>query len=40
MKIKSKILFNLFNEKYGLNFGEFKNATLRTERVNMHGFGY
>ena len=29
---KSQILSNLFNEKYGLNLGEFKNAT-GTERV-------
>ena len=27
MKIKSQILSNLFNEKYGLRLGEFKNTT-------------
>ena len=32
-KIKSQILSNLFNEKYGLRLGEFKNTT-GTERVN------
>ena len=33
LKIKSQILSNLFNEKYGLGLGEFKNTT-GTERVN------
>ena len=33
MKIKTKILSNLFNEKYGLKLGEFK-ITTGTERVN------
>ena len=33
-KIKSQILSNLFNEKYGLRLGEFKNTT-GTERVNL-----
>ena len=32
LKIKSKILSNLFNEKYGLKFGELSNST-GTERV-------
>ena len=32
VKIKSQILSNLFNEKYGLRLGEFKNTT-GTERV-------
>ena len=32
LKIKSKILSNLFNEKYGLKLGEFNNTTW-TERV-------
>ena len=32
MKIKSQILSNLFNEKYGLRLVEFKNTT-GTERV-------
>ena len=31
-KIKSQILSNLFNEKYGLRLGEFNNTT-STERV-------
>ena len=31
-KIESKILLNLFNEKYGLQLGEFNNTT-GTERV-------
>ena len=31
-KIKSQILSNLFNEKYRLRLGEFKNTT-GTERV-------
>ena len=34
LKIKSKILSNLFNEKYGLKFGEFNNTTWN-ERVNL-----
>ena len=34
VKIKSKILSNLFNEKYGLKFGEFDNTT-ETERVKV-----
>ena len=34
LKIKSKILSNLFNEKYMLKLGEFNNAT-GTERVNL-----
>ena len=34
MKIKSKILLKLFNEKYGLKFGEFNNTT-GTERGKM-----
>ena len=33
LKIKIKILSNLFNEKYGLRLGEFNNTT-GTERVN------
>ena len=33
LKIKSNILSNLFNEKYGLKLGEFNNTT-GTERVN------
>ena len=32
-KIKSKIISNLFNEKYGLQLGELNNIT-GTERVN------
>ena len=32
LKIKSQILSDLFNEKYGLRLGEFKNTT-GTERV-------
>ena len=37
LKIKSKIVSNLFNEKYGLKYqlGEFKNTT-GTERVNTN----
>ena len=27
LKIKSKILSNMFNEKYRLKFGEFNNTT-------------
>ena len=34
LKIKSQILSNLFNEKYGLRLGEFNNTT-GTERVNL-----
>ena len=34
LKIKSKILSNLFSEKYGLNLEEFNN-TAGTERVNI-----
>ena len=34
LKIKSKILSNLFNEKYGLKLWEFNNTT-GTERVNI-----
>ena len=34
LKIKSQILSNLFNEKYGLRLGEFKNIT-GIERVNF-----
>ena len=39
LKIKSKILSNLFNEKYGLNLGELNNTT-GTERVKhtVHSF--
>ena len=33
LKIKSKILLNWFNEKYGLKLGEFNNTT-GTERIN------
>ena len=33
LKIKSEILSNLFNEKYGLKLGELNNST-GTERVN------
>ena len=33
LKIKSQILSDLFNEKYGLRLGEFKNTT-GAERVN------
>ena len=32
LKIKNKILSNLFNETYGLKFGEFHNKT-GTKRV-------
>ena len=35
LKIKGKILSNLFSEKYGLKLGEFNNTT-GTERVNIH----
>ena len=35
LKIKSKILLNFFNKKYGLRFGEFNNTIATgTERVN------
>ena len=34
LKIKSQILSNLFNEKYWLRLGEFKNTT-GTERVKL-----
>ena len=34
LKIKSKILSNLFNEKYKHKLGEFNNTT-RTERVKI-----
>ena len=34
MKIKRKILSNLFNENYGLKLGEF-NKTAGTERVKL-----
>ena len=34
LKIKSQILSKLFNEKYGLRLGEFKNTT-GTERVKV-----
>ena len=37
LKINSKILSNLFNEKYGLKLGEF-NYTTGTERVKIHIF--
>ena len=35
LKIKKKILSNLFNEKYGLKLGEF-NKTTGTERVKLN----
>ena len=35
LKIKSQIISNLFNEKYGLRLGEFKNTT-GTERVKKN----
>ena len=35
LKIKSKILSNLLNEKYGLKLGEFNNTT-GNERVNTN----
>ena len=35
LKIKSQILSNLLNEKYGLKLGEFKNTT-GTERVKKN----
>ena len=38
LKIKSKILSNLFNEKYGLKLGEFNNTT-GTERVKLFSKG-
>ena len=34
LKIKTKILLNFFNKKYGLKFGEFNNTT-GTERFNQ-----
>ena len=34
LKVKIKILSNLFSEKYGLKLGEFHNTT-GTERVNQ-----
>ena len=34
LKIKRKILSNLFNETYGLKLGEFNNTT-GTERVKL-----
>ena len=34
LKIKSKILTNLFNEKYGLKLGKFNNTT-GTQRVKL-----
>ena len=34
LKIKRKILSNLFNEKYGVKLGEFNNTT-GTERVKV-----
>ena len=34
LQIKSQILSNLFNEKYGLKLGEFNNTT-GTEKVNV-----
>ena len=37
LKIKSQILSNLFNEKYGLRLGEFNNTT-GTERVNIASY--
>ena len=37
MKIKNKILSNLFNEKYGLKSGELNN-TPGTERVTDRVF--
>ena len=37
LKIKSQLLSNLFNEKYGLRLGEFKNTT-GTERLNACGY--
>ena len=35
LKIKSQILSNLFNEKYGLRLGELNNTT-GTERVYVN----
>ena len=34
LKIKSKILSNLLNEKYELKLGEFNNTSTGTKRVN------
>ena len=39
LKIKSKILSNLVNKKYGLKLGEFNNTT-GTERVNIFELFY
>ena len=39
LKIKSKILSNLFHEKYGLKLEEFNNTT-GTERVNIWDSSY
>ena len=38
LKIKIKILLNLFNVKYGLKVGEFNNTLTGTERVNYNWF--
>ena len=35
LNVKSKILSNFFNEKYGLKLGEF-NSTTGTERVKPY----
>ena len=35
LKIKIKILLNLFNVKYGLKVGEFNNTLTGTERVKV-----
>ena len=35
LKIKSQILSNLFNEKYGLRLGEFNNTT-GTESIKFY----
>ena len=35
LKIKSKILSNLLNERYGLKLGEFNNPT-GTERIKRN----
>ena len=39
LEIKSKILSNLFNEKYGIKLGEFNNTT-GTERVKYLGLPF
>ena len=39
LKIKSRILSDLFKEKYGLKLGEFNNTT-ESERVNTHWLFY